>query len=218
MVLEFSVMVLLFFSAGLPHCFYIKNFSHFKGCCWLRSVFITTKKYIFYFNTSLIMNVAYLNVTCGLRFHLFIFYFLDTGLLMSFHGHSCPSDMIICIQPQTRGASGRGCGRSGMHGGARAPAPAPAPLRSDAKEPLRSALCDMNDIVDDKNQYRRSLHAEYAVCLGHQLAGGAPSQLLKNNKIKKTVRHHRDCPACDLIILSSYDARRDLRFGIHPQV
>ncbi len=28
---------------------------------------------------------------------------------MSFHGHSCPSIMIICIQPQTC-ASGRGCG------------------------------------------------------------------------------------------------------------
>ncbi len=27
---------------------------------------------------------------------------------MSFHGHSCPSVMIICIQPQARGASGRG--------------------------------------------------------------------------------------------------------------
>ncbi len=25
-------------------------------------------------------------------------------------------------------------------------------------------LCDMNNIVDDKNQYRRSLYAEYAVC------------------------------------------------------
>ncbi len=29
---------------------------------------------------------------------------------MSFHGHSCPSIMIICIQPQTWGASGRGRG------------------------------------------------------------------------------------------------------------
>ncbi len=52
------------------------------------------------------------------------------------------------------------------------------PLRSGAKVPLRSGLCDMNDIVDDKNQYRRSLYAEYTVCLGHQLAGGAPSRLL----------------------------------------
>ncbi len=56
------------------------------------------------------MNVAYLKVTCGLRFHLFIFYFLGAGLLLSFHGHSCPSIMIICIQPQTWSASGRGCG------------------------------------------------------------------------------------------------------------
>ncbi len=58
---------------------------------------------------------------------------------------------------------------------------APALLRSDAKVPLRSGLCDMNDIVDDKNQYRRSLYEEYAVCVGHQLP---PSQLLK----KKTWR------------------------------
>ncbi len=48
----------------------------------------------------------------------------------------------------------------------------PAPLRSDAEVPLRAGLCDMNDIVDDKNQYRRSLYAEYAVCVGHQLPGG----------------------------------------------
>ncbi len=41
------------------------------------------------------------------------------------------------------------------------------PLRSDAKVPLWSGLCDMNDIVDDKNQYHRSLYAEYAVCVGH---------------------------------------------------
>ncbi len=32
------------------------------------------------------------------------------------------------------------------------------------------------------SQYRRSLYAEYAVCLGHQLPGGAPSQLLKKKK------------------------------------
>ncbi len=29
---------------------------------------------------------------------------------MSFHGHSCPSVMIICIQPQTGDASGCFCG------------------------------------------------------------------------------------------------------------
>ncbi len=39
-------------------------------------------------------------------------------------------------------------------------------LWSDAKVSLRSGLCDMNDIVDEKNQYRRSLYAEYADCLG----------------------------------------------------
>ncbi len=99
------------FSAGLPHCFFLQCIlSHFKGCCWLRSVFITTKIYI-YLNTSLIMNVVYLKVTCGLHFHLlFFFSFLGAGLLMSFHGHSCPSIMIICIQPQTWSASGRGRG------------------------------------------------------------------------------------------------------------
>ncbi len=32
-------------------------------------------------------------------------------------------------------------------------------------------------------QYRRSLYAEYAICVGHQLAGGEPSQLLKKNKL-----------------------------------
>ncbi len=47
------------------------------------------------------MNVAYLKVT---------FFFFSTGLLMSFHGHSCPSIIIICIQPQTWGGSGRGYG------------------------------------------------------------------------------------------------------------
>ncbi len=46
-----------------------------------------------------------------LRFHLFFFSFIGAGLLRSFHGHSCPSVMIICIQPQTWGVSGRGRGR-----------------------------------------------------------------------------------------------------------
>ncbi len=41
MVLEFSVMVLLFFSAGL-HDFFIIHLSNFKGCCWPRFVFIAT--------------------------------------------------------------------------------------------------------------------------------------------------------------------------------
>lgn len=51
----------------------------------------------------------YLKVTHGLRFHLFIFFFLGAGLLLFFHGHSCPWIMIICIQPQTWGASWCGC-------------------------------------------------------------------------------------------------------------
>ncbi len=43
-------------------------------------------------------------------FSSFFFSFRGAGLLMSFHGHSCPSIMIICIQPQTWGESGSGCG------------------------------------------------------------------------------------------------------------
>ncbi len=30
----------------------------------------------------------------------FLFFSFGGGLLMSFHGHSCPSIMIICIQPR----------------------------------------------------------------------------------------------------------------------
>ncbi len=39
-----------------------------------------------------------------------VFFFLGAGLLMSFHGHSSLSMMIICVQPQTlvRGAGHRG--------------------------------------------------------------------------------------------------------------
>ncbi len=56
------------------------------------------------------------------------------------------------------------------------PNPPPDAVLHRAPRSLGSAL-DMNHIVDDKNQYRRSLYAEYAVCVGHQLLGGAPSQL-----------------------------------------
>ncbi len=52
---------------------------------------------------------------------------------------------------------------SGLHRGAGGPR-APAPLRSDAKVPLRSGLCDMNDIVDEISTA--------AVCVGHQFPGG----------------------------------------------
>ncbi len=79
---------------------------------------------------------------------------------------------------------------SGMHGGGGG-SPAPAPLTSDAKVPLRSGLCDMNDIVDDKNQYRRSLYAEYAVCVGHQLAGGGTIPVAQ--KQKNVPRHSSIC-------------------------
>ncbi len=41
-------------------------------------------------------------------FSPFLFFpFLSAGLLMSFHGHSCPSIMIICIQPQTCASGSR---------------------------------------------------------------------------------------------------------------
>ncbi len=73
---------------------------------------------------------------------------------------------------------------SGVHrGGGAGGARAPAPLRSDTKVPLQSGLCDMNDIVDEENQYRRSLYAEYAVCLGHQLAGGHHPSCSKKMKM-----------------------------------
>ncbi len=51
----------------------------------------------------------YLKVMHGLHL-FFLSFFLGARLLMSFHGHSCPSIMIICTQLQTEGASGRGCG------------------------------------------------------------------------------------------------------------
>ncbi len=92
---------IVFFSAGLPQCFYIIILRHFKCCCWLRSVFHNNNIYIYIYiyslNTSLIMNVAYLKVFILLGFYLFF----GAGLLMSFHGHICPSVMIICVQPQT---------------------------------------------------------------------------------------------------------------------
>ncbi len=74
-------------------------------------------------------------------------------------------------------------------------APLCHPIKKILESPLRggSSPCPFEvrsyDIVDDKNQYRRSLYAEYAICVGHQLLGGAPSQLLKNKKqTKKTWR------------------------------
>ncbi len=63
-----------------------------------------------------------------------------------------------CMQWRARGAGG---------------AQAPAPLRSDAKVPLRSGLCDMNDIVDEISTA--------AVCVGHQVPGGHhPGPVLDN--------------------------------------
>ncbi len=95
--------------AGLPHCFYIMHIhftSHFKCCCWLRSIFITTK-YVYIYIYIFCLN-SFFNYECSLPkcdvlcFHLFFFFF-GAGLLMSFHGRNCPSIMIICVQPQTWG-------------------------------------------------------------------------------------------------------------------
>ncbi len=49
----------------------------------------------------MIMNVAYLKMKYGFHLSFFFYSFLGAGLLMSFHGHSCPSIMIIFFQPQT---------------------------------------------------------------------------------------------------------------------
>ncbi len=73
MVLECSVMVLSFFSVGLPHCFYIIYFKSFKRLLLAYGCFNNHNIYIYCLNTHLIMNVTYLKVTCGLRFHLFFF-------------------------------------------------------------------------------------------------------------------------------------------------
>ncbi len=58
-------------------------------------------------------------------------------------------------------------------------AQAPAPLRYDTKVPLRSGLCDMNDIVDEIGTA--------AVCVGHQVPGGHHPSCSKK-KQKKTWR------------------------------
>ncbi len=74
MVLEFSVMVLLcFFHQGCLIVFISFILTHFKGCCWLRSVFITTNIYIYCLNTSLIMNIAYLKDMRALFSSFFFF-------------------------------------------------------------------------------------------------------------------------------------------------
>ncbi len=68
------MVLLCFFSAGLPRYFYIQCIlSNFKGWCWLLGlVFITTKKHCL--KTYLIMNVALLKVTCGRCLHTFPFF------------------------------------------------------------------------------------------------------------------------------------------------
>ncbi len=77
------------FSAGLPHCFYIM---HFKGCCWLMSVFITTKKHI-------------VKWCAGLVF-IFVFLFLTPDCWCLFTGIVVHQSWS-CIQPQTWGVSAR---------------------------------------------------------------------------------------------------------------
>ncbi len=46
-------------------------------------------------------------------------------------------------------------------------------------------------------QYRRSLYAEYAICVGHQFPGGAPYQLLKKQKKTKHNEVPKSAPAHD---------------------
>ncbi len=72
----------------------------------------------------------------------------------------CWNALVVCV-----------CVCSGVHGVGGRGARAPAPLRSDAKVPLRSGLCDMNDTI-------------CSVCCLYR----APSQLLK--KINKYVTRH----------------------------
>ncbi len=61
------------------------------------------------------MNVAYLKVTPAIGSSsfccLFVFvFFLGSELLMSFHRHSCPSIVIICIQPRAVTGADAGMG------------------------------------------------------------------------------------------------------------
>ncbi len=64
--------------------------------------------------------------------------------------------------------------RGGVGGGGQAP----APLRSDAKVPLRSGLCDMNDI------------STATVCVGHQVPGGHHPSCSKKKKKSMTCHSH----------------------------
>ncbi len=58
MVLECSVMVLSFFSVGLPHCFYIMHFKSFKrlllayGCFYNHNIYIYIYIYIYINNIT----------------------------------------------------------------------------------------------------------------------------------------------------------------------
>ncbi len=54
------------------------------------------------------MTVAYLKVMHEIG--SLSFFFLGSGFLMSFHRHSCPSIMIICIQPRAVAGADAGMG------------------------------------------------------------------------------------------------------------
>ncbi len=56
------------------------------------------------------MNVAYLKVKQAIIF-FFFFFFFGSGFLKSFHRHSCPSIMIICIQPRAVAGAEAGMAR-----------------------------------------------------------------------------------------------------------
>ncbi len=93
---------------------------------------------------------------------------------ISISNKCCSFELYIYIYIYTVACTGGGGG-----------AQAPAPLRSDAKVPLRSGLCDMNDIVDEISTA--------AVCVGHQVPGGHhPSCSKKKKKKKKCILNADD--------------------------
>ncbi len=56
------------------------------------------------------MNVAYLKMMWGLHLHFFFFSFLGAGLLMSFHGHSCPQLWSSAFSHKHEVRAGAGAG------------------------------------------------------------------------------------------------------------
>ncbi len=97
MVLEFSVMVLLFFCFFQQGCLIVFMqciLSHFKGCCWLRFVFITTKNIILIRLCILLFEVTKPWLICGYHgyknhdFILFFFVLKPWLTFVSEHGNS----------------------------------------------------------------------------------------------------------------------------------